>query len=320
MEIIIGIENIRRKFRNPVLTLGNFDGVHLGHQRIFKELRDEARKIDGEAIVFTFDPHPLQVLAPQRCPPAITPFKQKMMMVETLGIDVIIVATFDLDLANLTPEAFVKQILVDKIGARKILVGYNYNFGKDRKGNVRMLKRLGEQYGFEVKVIEALTVNDVPVSSSKIREFIQSGKMAEAAQLLGRNYLLIGKVIWGADRGKKLGFPTANLEVLNGLYPKTGVYAIEVIMGNKTYQGVANVGYDPTFGQNPLSVEVHILDFSRDIYGEEIQLIFHERIRDEKAFENPDALARQIRMDIEAARKILRRRPSQSPQASRQPI
>ncbi len=315
MDIIIGIENILRKFRNPVLTLGNFDGVHLGHQRIFEELTEEARKIDGEAVVFTFDPHPLQVLSPQRCPPFITPFKQKMMLVERLGIDVIIVATFDLDLANLTPEAFVKGVLVDKIGTKKILVGYNYNFGKDRKGNVVMLIRLGKKYGFEVKVIDALKVNDVPVSSSKIREFIQSGKMAEAAQLLGRNYLLIGKVIWGADRGKKLGFPTANLEVLNGLYPKTGVYAVEVIMGNKTYPGVADVGYNPTFGLNPLSVEVHILDFSRDIYGEEIQLIFHERIRDEKAFENPDALARQIGKDIKAARKIL----PKSPQPARQP-
>lgn len=309
MDIIIGIENIHRKFRNPVLTLGNFDGVHLGHQRIFKELVEEAQKIDGEAIVITFDPHPLRILDPQKCPPLITPFKKKLMLVERLGVDVVIVATFDLDLANLTPEAFVRQVLVDKIGVKKILVGYNYFFGKDRKGNVEMLKRLGEKCGFEVKVIDAMTVNDIPVSSSKIREFIQSGKMAEAAQLLGRNYLLIGKVIWGADRGKKLGFPTANLEVLNGLYPKTGVYAVEVIMGDKTYPGVADVGYNPTFGENPLSVEVHILDFSRDIYGEEIQLIFHQRIRDEKAFENPESLAQQIREDIDAAKKILPKRP-----------
>ena len=309
MDIIIGIENIQRKFRNPVLTLGNFDGVHLGHQRIFEDLREEARRIDGEAVVFTFDPHPLQILDPQKCPPAITPFKQKLMLLEKLGIDVVIVAAFDLDLANLTPEAFVKGVLVDKIGAKKILVGYNYFFGKNRRGNVEMLKRLGQKYGFEVKVVDAMAVNDIPVSSSKIREFIQSGKMPEAAQLLGRNYLLIGKVIWGADRGKKLGFPTANLEVLNGLYPKTGVYAVEVIMGDKTYPGVADVGYNPTFGENPLSVEVHILDFARDIYGEEIQLIFHERIRDERAFENPESLAQQIRKDIDAARKILPKRP-----------
>ena len=313
MDIIIGIENIRRKFRNPVLTLGNFDGVHLGHQRIFKELKEEARKIDGEAIVFTFDPHPLQILAPQRCPPLITPFKKKLMLMERSGIDVLIVATFDLGLANIMPEAFVKQILVDEIEAKKILVGYNYYFGKDRKGNVKMLIRLGEKFGFEVKVIEAMKVNDIPISSSKIRELIQDGKMPDAAQLLGRNYLLIGKVIWGADRGKQLGFPTANLEILNGLYPKTGVYAVEVIMGDKTYPGVADVGYNPTFGQNPLSVEVHILNFSRDIYGEEIQLIFLERIRDEKAFENPDSLARQIRKDIAVARKILLRPSPKSP-------
>jgi riboflavin kinase/FMN adenylyltransferase len=313
MDIIIGIENISRKFRNPVLTLGNFDGVHLGHQRIFKELKEEAQKIDGEAIVFTFDPHPLKILSPQRCPPLITPFKKKLMLLERSGIDVLIVATFDLNLANTMPEEFVKQILVDKIGAKKILVGYNYYFGKNRKGNVEMLVRFGEKFGFDVKVIEAMKVNDIPVSSSKIREFIQNGKMAEAAQLLGRNYLLIGKVIWGAERGKKLGFPTANLEILNGLYPRTGVYAVEVIMGNETYPGVADVGYNPTFGQNPLSVEVHILDFSRDIYGEEIQLIFHERIRDEKTFENPDALARQIGEDVHAARKILLGRSPKSP-------
>jgi riboflavin kinase/FMN adenylyltransferase len=313
MDIIVGIENIRRKFRNPVLTLGNFDGVHLGHQRIFKELKEQARRIDGEAIVFTFDPHPLKILAPQRCPPLITPFKKKLMLMERSGIDVLIVATFDQAFANTTPQAFVKDILVDKIGAREILVGYNYNFGKDRQGNVEMLMRLSQKFGFEVKVIEATKVNDIPVSSSKIRELIQHGKMGEAAQLLGRDYLLIGKVIWGADRGKRLGFPTANLEILNGLYPKTGVYAVEVIMGDKTYPGVADVGYNPTFGKNPLSVEVHILDFSLDIYGEEIQLVFLERLRDEKAFENPELLARQIRKDVDAARKILRRRPSQSP-------
>ncbi|UCD71034.1 MAG: bifunctional riboflavin kinase/FAD synthetase [Syntrophobacterales bacterium] len=308
MDIIVGIENIRRKFRKPVLTLGNFDGVHLGHQKIFKALKEEARKINGEAIVFTFDPHPLQVLAPQTCPPFITPFKKKMMLVEKSGIDVLIVATFDLNLANITPEAFVKQILVNKIGIKKILVGYNYYFGKDRKGNVAMLIRLGEKFGFEVKVIEAIKINDTPVSSSKIRELIQDGKMGQAAQLLGRNYLLIGKVIWGADRGKQLGFPTANLEILNGLYPKTGVYAVEAIMGNKTYPGVANVGHRPTFGKKPLSVEVHILDFSQDIYGEEIQLVFIERIREEKAFENPDSLVRQIKTDVDEARKILLRR------------
>lgn len=313
MDIIIGIEHIRRKFRNPVLTLGNFDGVHLGHQKIFEELKEEARKMDGESIIFTFDPHPLQVLAPQRCPPFITPFKKKLMLVERSGIDVIIVATFDLDLANITPEAFVKQILVDQIGAKKILVGYNYYFGKDRRGNVEMLIGLGEKFGFEVKVIEAVKVNDTPVSSSKIRELIQDGQMGQAAQLLGRHYLLIGKVIWGADRGKGLGFPTANLEILNSLYPKTGVYAVEVIMGTKTYPGVANVGYNPTFGENPLSVEVHILDFSRDIRGEEIQVVFFERIRDEKAFENPDSLARQIRKDVTEARKILLRRSPESP-------
>ncbi|MFB0508387.1 MAG: bifunctional riboflavin kinase/FAD synthetase [Thermodesulfobacteriota bacterium] len=305
MNIIIGIENIDRKFRNPVLTLGNFDGVHLGHQKIFKSVKEEAQKIDGEAIVFTFDPHPLQVLAPQRCPPPLTPFKKKLMLMEMVGIDVIIVATFDFDLANITPETFVEQILVDKIGAKKILVGYNYYFGKDRKGNVEMLIRLGRQFGFEVKVIEAVKVNDTPVSSSKIRELIQCGEMRQAAQLLGRNYRLIGKVIWGTGRGKELGCPTANLEIPNGLYPKTGVYAVEAILGNKTYPGVANVGYNPTFGENPLSVEVHILDFTRDIYGEEIQLIFLERIRDEEAFEDPDSLVRQMRKDIDVARKIL---------------
>ena len=310
MDIIVGIETIRRKFHNPVLTLGNFDGVHLGHQKIFNAVKEEARKIDGEAIVFTFDPHPLQVLAPQKCPPFITPFKKKLMLMEMLGIDVIIVAIFDLGIANITPEAFVKQILVDKIGPKKILVGYNYYFGKDRKGNVEMLIQLGKKFGFEVKVIGALKVNDTPVSSSKIRELIQDGQMGQAAHLLGRNYRLMGKVIWGSGRGKDLGFPTANLEILNGLYPKTGVYAVEVIIGNRTYPGVADVGYNPTFGKNPLSVEVHILDFTRDIYGEEIQLVFYKRMRDEKAFENSDSLVRQMKKDVDVARKILLRRPS----------
>jgi len=305
MEIILGIDKIARAFRNPVVALGNFDGIHRGHQLIFERTKQEAREIGGEAIAITFEPHPLKVLHADQCPPLITPFKKKMMLIDNLGIEVVICAEFTREFSAMTATEFVKSILVDRVGTRRIIVGYNYSFGRGRQGGVEDLKTYAQEFGFTLTVVGPVRVDDQIVSSSIIRDLIQRGKMAEAARFLGRHFMVLGKVIWGTARGRLLGVPTANVEILNELYPKNGVYAVQVLVNNKAFQGVANVGVNPTFEGNLFSVEVHIFDFDHDIYGKEIQVAFVRRIRDEKVFETPDALIEQIKKDMRYARHIL---------------
>ncbi len=302
MEIILGTDKISRPFRNPVVALGNFDGIHLGHQRIFERTKQEAKAIRGESIVFTFEPHPLKVLQTDQCPPLITPFKKKIMLIESLGIDVVISEEFTRRFAATSARDFVKSILVDRVGTHTIIVGYNYSFGRARQGGVKDLKRYAQEFGFYVKVLGPLRIDNRIVSSSAIRKHVQHGEMSEAARLLGRHYMVLGKVIWGTARGRLLGVPTANVEILNELYPKNGVYAVEVLVDDRTYHGVANVGMNPTFGGNRFSVEVHIFDFKRDIYGKEIQVAFIERIREERLFESVNALTEQISKDITHAK------------------
>ncbi|NIQ38886.1 MAG: bifunctional riboflavin kinase/FAD synthetase [Proteobacteria bacterium] len=305
MEIIVGIDRIKRPFRNPAVALGNFDGVHRGHQLILERTKKEARDAKGESIAFTFEPHPLKVLQTDRCPPLITPFKKKMMLFERAGIDVVICAEFTGDFAAMSAREFVKSILIDRLRPHTIIVGYNYSFGRGRQGSVEDLGRYATEFGFQLKIVGPLRVNNQTVSSSAIRRLIERGDMPEAATLLGRHYMVLGKVIWGTARGRLLGVPTANVEILNELYPKKGVYAVEVVIDNQTYGGVANVGVNPTFGGNRFSVEVHILDFDRNIYGKEIQVAFVQRIRGEEAFETSETLVKQIGRDIARARLIL---------------
>jgi riboflavin kinase/FMN adenylyltransferase len=307
MEIIFGIEKLKKPFVNPVITLGNFDGVHLGHQKIFETLKDEARKIHGEAVVITFEPHPLKVISPDHFLPLLTPFRKKMMLIEKSGIEKVLCIEFSLAFAEISPPEFVRDILVKKVNAKKIIVGYNYHFGKGKTGDVEILKNICKLFNIGVEVMEALTIDHTIVSSSKIREFIRGGEVEEASKLLGRDYLIIGKVVTGSKRGQALGFPTANLEISDELYPKRGVYAVEVIWKNQCFNGLANIGFNPTFlsnqtGKEILSnLEVYILNFSQDIYGDEIQVHFKKRIRDEVRFESPSLLIEQIKKDIQYA-------------------
>ena len=311
MEILFGINQIKKPFINPVVTLGNFDGVHLGHQRIFERLKAEAIRIQGEAIVITFEPHPLKILSPKHCPPLITPFKKKMMFIEKIGIEKVLCIEFSLAFAEISPAEFIRDILVEKVNTKKIVIGYNYHFGKNQMGNVRILKNAGKYFNFEVEVMEPLEIDHIVVSSSKIRELIKMGYVEEAAKLLGRNYPIIGKVVKGSLRGHTLGFPTANLEISEELYPKAGVYAAGVVWNHKGFNGVVNVGYNPTFSptqktgsqKNELSVEVYILNFNEEIYGEEIQVNFKRRIRDEIRFDSPSQLVEQIERDIRWAKE-----------------
>ena len=307
MEIIFGLNQVKRPFKNPVVTLGNFDGVHLGHQKIFERLREEASKINGDAIVITFEPHPLSVLSPHRFAPLLTPFRKKMMLIEKCGIKTVLCLEFSLAFSAMSPFEFITNILVEKIKVRKIIVGYNYHFGKKQRGDVRILRNIGKLFNVDVQVVEPLRIGQTPVSSSRIRELIKAGQVEEASKLLGRNYPIIGKVVKGSNRGRSLGFPTANLEISDELYPKKGVYAVEVIWNQQVFKGLANVGLNPTFvpaheeEEEPLSLEVYILNFNRDIYGDEIQVDFIKRIRDEVRFDSPSRLIDQIKKDVQWA-------------------
>jgi riboflavin kinase/FMN adenylyltransferase len=307
MEIIFGIDHLDRAFLNPVITLGNFDGVHLGHQKIFERVREEASTIHGEAMVITFEPHPLKVLSPEHFLPLLTPFRKKMMLIERSGIETVLCIEFSFAFSKISPFEFVKNVLVEKVNARKIIVGYNYHFGKGKSGNVETLKNTCKRFDIDVEVMEALTIDHTTVSSSRIRELIRDGEVEKASRLLGRDYPIIARVVEGLKRGHTLGFPTANLEVSDELYPKIGVYAVEVVWNGQVFNGLANVGLNPTFasaqeGQKErFSLEVYILNFNEDIYGDELQVSFRRRIRDEIRFNSSSDLIQQIRKDIQWA-------------------
>lgn len=306
MEVFVGIENINRSLRNPALTIGNFDGVHCGHQALFRKVKDWANKLDGESVVVTFNPHPLQVLSPGNGPAFITLHERKLELIQKEGIDVTIVIPFNEDFAKLSATEFVRDILVGKIGAKAIVVGYDYRFGHGREGDIDFLKRLGKEYGFEVETVSGIEKDGNVVSSTAIRQFIQEGDIKEANRLLGRAYEITGPVIKGRSRGGRLlGFPTANVRIPVQACPKRGIYAVQVEVGGKAYCGAANLGYNPTFGDEELSLEVHIFDFDQDIYGENITVRFVDRLRDEKKFSGPQELMAQIARDVARAKEIL---------------
>jgi riboflavin kinase/FMN adenylyltransferase len=311
MEIIVGIDNIQRSLKNPVLTIGNFDGVHRGHQALFRKVTEWARKLDGESAVMTFHPHPLDVLFPGKGPLFITSHEKKLELIAKCGIDVTIVVPFSTEFAKISARDFVKDLLVQTIGAKAIVVGYDYRFGYGREGNIDFLTKLGKEYGYEVETVAGIELGGTVVSSTAIRECIKGGELKEASRLLGRPYEITGTVVKGRERGGRLlGFPTANINIAASVQacPKRGVYAVQVTLGEKTYGGAANLGYNPTFGDVDLSLEVNIFDLDEDLYGKSITVCFVDRLRDEKRFSGPEELALQIRKDIQKAKEILAER------------
>ena len=309
MKVIDSLNKISEPFKNAVITIGNFDGVHIGHQALFHEVIETAETIGGTSIAMTFEPHPMRVLKKKDHPPLITLYEQKAELIERTGIDVLICIPFTKDFAALTAQQFVKDLLVQKIGMKSIVVGKDYNFGKNREGNITLLKTYARDYGFEVIVagwIKSPKSFVDRISSTKIRELVTEGMMGQAEKMLGRNYQIRGTVVTGRDRGGKLlGIRTANINLYDELCPKTGIYAVTVECCNKKYKGVANIGYSPTFEDHEFTVEVHIFDFDENIYGEKIRVNFIQRIRDEKKFSNISELIDQIKRDIATAREIL---------------
>lgn len=305
MDIFRGVEGLRQNLKNPAITIGNFDGVHRGHQALFQTVKQWAKRLDGQSVVMTFHPHPLEVLFPDKALTFITSHEQKLKLIADCGIDATIVIPFSREFSQISAHSFIEDLLVGKIGMKAIVVGHDYRFGHGREGDTRLLKKLGVKFGFEVDTITAIKLNDEVVSSTAIRQLIVNGEVREANRLLGRPFEVSGTVIYGRMRGASLGFPTANLRLPALTSPRTGVYVIEADVAGHRFGGAANLGFNPTFGDTELSLEVHLFDFSRDIYGEPITVRFLERLRDEKRFAGPEELVEQIRKDVQTARKIL---------------
>lgn len=306
MDIIRGIENIPASLRCAVVTIGNFDGIHLGHQHIFRRLSEEARRERCPAVVITFEPHPKMVLHPERRPfYLLTSPEEKIRLLADLDMDTLILIPFSLEYARTTAEEFVRGVLWEKLHIRKIIIGHDYTFGRGKEGNEAFLTALGGKLGFAVEVMNAVRVGETTVSSTRIREALLAGEVGFAATLLGRPYNLGGRVVSGHHRGVELGFPTANIKPDKELVPPRGVYAVQVLLEGKRLPGVLNIGFNPTFADQELSIEVHIFDFNENIYGKTLDILFIERLRDEVRFASPAELIAQIDRDIAQARKIL---------------
>lgn len=306
MRIVRDLQEFDSPLPNAVVTLGNFDGVHLGHREIFRRVVRKARQLEGTSVVFTFVPHPLRLLAPEHPLRLINTYAEKERLIGASCVDVLISAPFTPSLAQMPARRFVEEVLVGRIGLRHLVVGYDYAFGRNREGDARFLARLGEEIGFSVEIIDPLAAGGRVYSSTRIRKRVAAGDVAGVVGLLGRHFTLEGEVVHGAARGKSLGYPTANLRTEKELLPKPGVYAVKVKRDEgKMYDGVVNIGRNPTFGGQDLNVEVHILGFREQIYGQRLRVYFVDRIRDEKRFPGRNALAEAIAADIEQARRIL---------------
>lgn len=290
-----------------VLTIGNFDGVHLGHQEIVKGVVERARRDKNVAAALTFWPHPLRIVRPEIAPPLIETLEQRLAHLQALGLDAIFVLPFDYSVASLAPEDFVRRILVDAMHAHAIRVGENFRFGHRQAGNVPLLSALGHALDFEVECVSPVIVRDVIVSSSAIRASISGGHMMHAARLLQRPFSLGGEIRTGTGTGRRFVFPTLNLATEQELLPARGVYATETIVRGRTYRSATNIGIRPTFDGTNLAIETHLFDFSEEITSGQMEIRFWHRLRDEKKFSGPEALRAQIQQDIVQARSFFSR-------------
>ncbi len=308
MRVIRHLTRVGAPLERVVLTLGNFDGVHLGHQAIVRRAVVEARGIGGQVVALTFHPHPVAVLAPERKPPMIQSLHDRLACLRDLGADVVVLQRFTRRFAAFEPDAFVEDFLRRSLDLRHVVVGYNVNFGRNRAGSVATLRQLGARHGFAVDAVGPVAAGDATVSSSAVRALIASGDVAGARTLLGRPVALRGRVVHGEHRGRTLGFPTANLHRSPGLVlPADGVYAVRVARDGVRHSGVLNIGVRPTFGTLARTVEVHLLDGGGDLYGQWLVLEVVERLRGEQRFDGPEALRRAIAGDVARARVALAR-------------
>jgi riboflavin kinase/FMN adenylyltransferase len=288
------------------LTLGIFDGIHLGHRKIIGRMVERAAHIGGTSCVVTFDPHPREILNPQEAPDLLTTTDKKAELIEQLGVDALCLIRFSKAFANIEARAFVQDFLIGKLHMKVIVEGYDWRFGKDRKGDVNLLREMSKENGFEVEQLGGVEMDGRIISSTLIRELVLSGELERAATYLGRRYSVTGTVVEGSRLGREIGFPTANIRPHHEAIPPNGIYAVWAHMSETRKPGTLNIGYRPTVSDEKCrTVEVHIMDFYHDIYSEEIEITFVEKLRDEKKFSSLEDLSRQIKKDVEKARAIL---------------
>ncbi len=288
-----------------VITIGNFDGVHLGHRYILEQTISKAKLLGTIPVVMTFEPHPYKFFNHDEKNYLLLPFEEKYARIKKIGIETIVVTEFTMDFARMSPHEYARRILKELINPSTVVVGHNFTFGRMASGDVSLLKGFGKEYGYNVIIVDPFVIEGQVVSSSKIRQYIRYGQIQEASRFLGYNPYITGKVVTGTHRGTNvLGFPTANIETAWELLPQRGVYAVRVLHGDTRHYGVANIGLNPTFGGHELKIEVHILNFDKDVVGEDMTVEFVQKIRDEVRFSSSDELKRKISEDIEFAKKV----------------
>ena len=310
MKVIVDIQKSEERLKNSYVALGTFDGVHRGHRVLINSAIEEAKKNGGISVVYTFLNHPLEIIAPERVPKIINTIDEKLRLLEEMGVDYVVLQTFDEKYAETSKEEFIDKILIEYLGAKEIFVGFNYTFAERGSGNVEYLRKVAPEKGIKLNEIKAIEYKGQVLSSTLIRKFILEGKIEEANMFLGRPFFISGEVEHGKKLGRVLGFPTANLKVVNKVYPPFGIFGGTVLIeGEKEkYNAVVNIGKNPTLKPGELSVEVHILDFNRDIYGKKIDVSIEKHLRDEKKFGSMEELRQGIRNDVENWRKISNRK------------
>ena len=306
MEIFRSLEEIPATLGKTVVTIGNFDGVHLGHREIFRTVRTVAKQEGAVSVVITFFPHPLKVIPNQKKGlKLINTYAEKETLIDASGIDCLLVIPFTESFAALSAREFVEDVLVKRLSVSRLIIGYDYSFGRRREGNVPMLLDLGREFGFTVEVLEPIGDKGLIYSSSQVRKLVSEGDVARVVPLLGRHFSVGGVVVSGHSRGAGLGFPTANIRTEKELVPASGVYAVKVKVGEALYDGACNIGNNPTFGNEESSIEVFLFDFCGDLYGSELRIYFVSRIRDERKFSGIDELKAAIAADVARCREIL---------------
>jgi riboflavin kinase/FMN adenylyltransferase len=306
MQIIRHIDDPALALNGSSVTLGNFDGIHVGHQALIKNAVDDAQRLNLRSAVLTFEPHPLRILAPERAPKMLLTHKDKMQLLQYLGVDYVIIQQFDRSFASIGAEAFVRKYLIERLRAKKVWVGKDLRFGKARAGDIDKLTIWASQSGFDVGVVEPVMVCGERVSSSRIRELLLAGEVAAVQPMLARYYFVSGRVVSGHRRGREIGFPTANIASRAEILPRDGIYATLFHIGENILPSVTSIGVNPTFGAGgPRTIESYILNFDREIYGESVKISFLGRLREEKNFASVELLVEQIRRDVADAAVLL---------------
>ena len=311
MKLLRSLDEFPDQLRNGAVSIGNFDGVHRGHARIMQQLLDSARAVGGPAVVFTFDPHPVRLLRPELAPPPLTWTRRKADLLAELGVDAVVAYPTDRDLLELSPTEFFQRVVVEQLETRAMVEGPNFFFGKDRAGDVDQLGQLCDQADIQLEVVEPLQEGDGFISSSRVRQLIAGGDVAEAGQLLTRPYRIRGMVTHGAGRGKSMGFPTANVAAIDTLLPAHGVYAGRAYTAQGAATAAINLGPNPTFGDQSVKVEVHLIGTDESLYGLPLEVDFLSRMRDILPFDSVDQLRDQLARDVDRASSIVAQAESQ---------